>query len=136
APPRFTPLVPSGVNGGGTSLTGDAFSLTNEKISDTSTTNTNQTINVTDVKPGFIPVLLGSGNTETTTTVTATNTVTTDQKTDQKTSNVITFIQTSPTDLYNANLYFDNLFQMLLAVDAPPPAASTPAAGTAGQVNT
>jgi hypothetical protein len=130
-PPRFTPLIPPNVSGGGTSLTGDAFSVTNETISDTSTTNTSQTINVTDVKPGFIPVLFGSGNSETTTTVTATNTVTTDQKTDQKTSNVITFIQPSPTDTYNVNLYFDNLFQMLLAVEATPqPAVSKPAVAT------
>jgi hypothetical protein len=129
--PRFTPLSPPNVTGGGTSSTGDAFSLTNENISDTSTTNTSQTINVTDVKPGFIPVLFGSGNSETTTTVTGTNTVTTDQKTDQKTSNVITFIQTSPTDTYDVNLYFDNLFQMLLAVEATPqPAVSKPAVAT------
>jgi hypothetical protein len=126
-PPRFTPLSPPNRSGGGTSASGDAFSVTNESISDTSTTNTSQTINVTDVKPGFIPVLLGSSNTETTTTVTATNTVTTDQKTDDKTSNTITFIQTSPTDRYNVNLYFDNLFQMLLAVEAPSATASTPA---------
>jgi hypothetical protein len=123
--------MPPNVSGGGTSATGDVFSLTNESISDTSTTNVSQTINATDIKPGFIPVLFGSANVETTTTVTTTNTVTTDQKTDDKTSNVITFIQPSPTDTYNVNLYFDNLFQMLLAVEAtlqpapsPPPAAT------------
>jgi hypothetical protein len=134
--PRFTPLSPSGASGGGTTANGDAFSLTNESISDTSTTNTNQTINVTDVKPGFIPVLFGAGNTETTTTVTGTNTVTSDQKTDEKTSNTITLIQTAPNDPYNLNFYFDNLFQMCLAVEAPPqPAASIPAFAAAGKAS-
>jgi hypothetical protein len=120
-PPRFVPLVPMNRSGDATGSSGDIFSLANEQVSDTSTTNINQTVNVTDVKPGWIDVLFGADNTETTTTVTTTNTVTSDQKTDQTITNTISLMSTGPNDSYDVNLYFDNLFQTILAVDVSSP---------------
>jgi hypothetical protein len=120
-PPRFTPLNPLNRGGSGTSATGDVFSLAVENITDTSTTNTNKSINVTDTRPGWIDVLFGADNVETTTTVTATNTVTSDQKVDQTTTNTVTMVSAGTDDPYNINLYYDNLSQTIVPVapDSP-----------------
>jgi hypothetical protein len=119
--PRFTPLSPLNRGGSGTSATGDVFSLAVENITDTSTTNTNKTINVTDTRPGWIDVLFGADNVETTTTVTATNTVTSDQKVDQTTTNTVTMVSAGADDPYNVNFYYDNLSQTIVPVapDSP-----------------
>jgi hypothetical protein len=121
-PPRFTPLSPENRKGAGTTATGDQFSMAVENISDTSTTNTSKTIQVTDTKPGWLNVLFGTDdNVETTTTVTATNTVTSDQKTDQTVTNTIVMVSVGPSDPYNINLYFDNFSQTIVPVpfDSP-----------------
>lgn len=115
-PPRFAPLNPLNGNGSGTSATGDVFSLANETIADTSTTNTNKTINVTDAKPGWINVLLGSNNVETTTTITHTNTVTSDQKVDETVTNTVTMFSADQSDPYTVNFYYDNLSQTVVPV--------------------
>jgi hypothetical protein len=120
--PRFSPLTPLNRGGGGTAGTGDVFSLANETIADTSTSTSNQTINVSDYKPGWIDVLLGADNTETTTTLTATNTLASDQKQDEAITNTVTMYTSSdPSDTYAIQMWFDNLFQTIVPVPANSP---------------
>jgi hypothetical protein len=120
-PPRFVPMDPPSVNAAGTASTGDVFTRANEQITDTSTTTTNQSVSVTDVKPGWIDVLFGTDNTETTTTVTLTNTVTTDQKTDETITNTVTMYSTGASDSYSIDFYYDNLFQTIVPVPSNSP---------------
>jgi hypothetical protein len=120
-PPRFVAMDPANVNAAGTASTGDVFTRANEQITDTSTTTTNQSVSVTDVKPGWIDVLFGADNTETTTTVTLTNTVTTDQKTDETITNTVTMYSTGASDSYSIDFYYDNLFQTIVPVPSNSP---------------
>src|SRR6202044_2984186 len=112
-PPRFTPAIPTHRAGTATSSTGDIFSETNETISDTTVKSTNQDVNVTDTKPGWIDVLNGAENTDTTTTLTVTNGTTTDSKTDEAITNTITMYSQGPNDPYDMQIYYDQLFGTL-----------------------
>lgn len=115
-PPRFTPASPPGRAGDGSLSTGDVFSQSNETISETKTVNTNQTVSVTDVKPGWIDVIFGADNTETTTTLTITNGATVDDKSDETITNTITMVSQGDGDTYDIQIYYDQLFGTIVPV--------------------
>jgi hypothetical protein len=120
-PPRFTPLSPARRTGVGTSSGGDVFSIANEQITDTRSVTTNASVNVTDAKPGWIDVIFGADNTETTTTVTIANGMTKDEKSDETITNSVTMLSQGNDDPYDIMMYYDQLFGTLMPVPANSP---------------
>jgi hypothetical protein len=121
-PPRFSPLSPARrFSVGGTSSGGDIFSIANETISETKNIKTSASVNITDVKPGWIDVIFGADNTETTTTVTITNGVTTDEKSDETITNTVTMFSQGNDDPYDVMMFYDNLFGTLMPVPSNSP---------------
>jgi hypothetical protein len=122
-PPRFVPAHPSGHSGSGTGSTGtgDQVIATYEATSDEKqTTSTTQTT-VTDMKPGFLSVLFGGDDTETTTTGTLTNTQSIDTKTSEKLTSTITFFSEGANDPYDVKIFYDNTFGTYAILDADSP---------------
>lgn len=120
-PPRFTPADPVERQGSGTLATGDVFSWANETINETKTVSNNATTSVTDVKPGWMDVIFGADNTDTTTTLTITNGATTDDKSDETITNTITMVSQDQNDPYDIQIYYDHLFGTIVPIPTGSP---------------
>lgn len=120
-PPRFTPATPTQRKGAGTLKTGDVFSSATETIDETKTVSPNATTSVTDVKPGWMDVIFGADNTETTTTLTITNGATTDDKSDETITNTITMNSAGDSDPYDIQIYYDHLFGTIVPIPTGSP---------------
>ncbi|MGB7720144.1 MAG: hypothetical protein WBL65_09605 [Bryobacteraceae bacterium] len=132
-PPRFVPADPPGRTGTGTGPDGDIFqasfdSSTNDKQTTTSTQTT-----ITDAKPGWVSVLFGADNLETTSTATFTNSSSTDSQTDDKITSTITLFSEGLDDKYDVKIFYDCTFGTYLVVNSNSPALQgISTAGTLG----
>ena len=120
--PRFVPADPPGRTGTGTGPDGDIFqasfdSSTNDKQTTTSTQTT-----ITDAKPGWVSVLFGADNLETTSTATFTNSSSTDSQMDDKITSTITLFSEGLDDKYDVKIFYDCTFGTYLVVNSDSPA--------------
>jgi hypothetical protein len=120
-PPRFVPADPQQRKGSGTPPAGDVFSVANETIVEDKTVTNNITTKVTDAKPGWLDVVFGADDTETTTTMTFTSGATTDDKSDETITNTITMFSQGSEDAYDLQIYYDRLFGTLVPVPTGSP---------------
>jgi hypothetical protein len=120
-PPRFVPADPQQRKGAGTPPGGDVFSVANETIVEDKTVTNNITTKVTDAKPGWLDVVFGADDTETTTTMTFTSGATTDDKSDETITNTITMFSQGSEDAYDLQIYYDRLFGTLVPVPTGSP---------------
>jgi hypothetical protein len=121
-PPRFVPASPPERSGSGTAAGGDVFEVSFETSTDDSHTTMRTQTTVSDVKPGWIPVLFGlDANQETTTVTTFTTSQTTDTRTDDKVTSTITMHSTGPDDPYDIKIFYDNIFGTFAVLDASSP---------------
>jgi hypothetical protein len=122
-PPRFVPAHPPGHSGSGTGNTGtgDQVIATYEATTDDKQTTTSTQTTVTDMKPGFLSVLFGSDDTETTTTGTLTSTQSIDTKMGEKLTSTITFFSEGANDPYDVKILYDNTFGTYAILDADSP---------------
>lgn len=121
-PPRFTPANPPGRRGSGTGSTPDTFQASVDTTVEDKQVTTNTQTTVTDFKPGWVSVLFGADDTETTTTTTLTNTRTVDIKTDDKIVSTITFVAEDAEDMYDVKIFKDLTFGTYVIVDSNSPA--------------
>lgn len=117
-PPRFLPANPPGRSGSSTGPQGDIVAVTFETTTENKQVNTNAQTTITDAKPGWLAVLFGADNTETTSTSTLTNTVTTDDKSDDKLTSTITFVSEDLNDPYDVKIFYDCTFGTYAIVDS------------------
>lgn len=120
--PRFVPADPPGRAGTGTGADGDVFEASYDTATDDVHTTTSAHTTITDVKPGWIPVLFGADdNVETTTTTTFTTTQTTDNKSEDKITTTITLFSQGNNDPYDVRIFYDRTFgtYLILAADSP-----------------
>jgi hypothetical protein len=120
-PPRFVPANPPGRKGSGTGSGGDIFQASFDVATDDKHTTTNSKTTVTDLKPGWVSVLFGADNTETTTTATFTNTQSVDDKADDKITSTITLFSTGLDDPYDVKIFYDNTFGTYAILDSNSP---------------
>lgn len=121
-PPRFIPANPPGRSGSGTGPQGDVVQVIFDTTTETRNVTTNSTTKVTDLKPGWVGVLLGvDDNDETTTTATFSMTNTTDDKSDDKITSTVTFFSRGVDDPYDVKIFYDCTFgtYMILNSDSP-----------------
>jgi hypothetical protein len=109
-PPRFTPASPGERRGTSTGGSGDVYQVTFDPGSEDKDVTTNSSVRISDAKPGWLSVIFGSDDTETTTTETLTTTNTTDTKTDDKLVSSVTFYSVDGTDEYDAKNFYDNVY--------------------------
>ena len=119
AGPRFLQANPAVASG--TDADPDTIGVTVAKISDDRqvTTTTHQT--VSDLKPGWVAVILGADNTDTTTTATLTTTQTVDVNTNDTTTSTLTMFGS-----YDIVLYTDTLYSSYAALDPDSPLLQGP----------
>jgi hypothetical protein len=107
APPRFTPAAQPEINVKGSTVN---YGYTLDVTSEDKQVQTTTQATITDFKPGWVSVLFGSDNTETTTTMTFTTTQTTDTKDDLKITNAAAFISQTPGDNLDVLAFTDRTF--------------------------
>jgi hypothetical protein len=121
-PPRFVPADPPGRKGTGTGSTPDTFqAVVDTTVEDKQVTSNTQST-VTDFKPGWVSVLFGADDSETTTTTTLTNSQTVDIKTDDRIVSTITFVSEGLEDPYDVKIFKDFTFGSYVIVDSNSPA--------------
>ena len=113
-PPRFVPASPKEQRAEGTSTMGDQVLASHEVSEEDKQVQTNVNMNVTDAKPGWLDVIFGTPNVETTQTLTCTVSHTTDTKTDEKVSATAYFFSEGTDDVYDVMIFYDTLFSTLL----------------------
>jgi hypothetical protein len=107
SPPRFTPAATPERSGAGTGgVWTEIVDVTNEDKEVQTTTQTT----ITDAKPGWLSVLFGGDDTETTTTMTLTTAQTTDIKTELKVTNVVNIFSEDSTDPFDIMFFIDRSF--------------------------
>jgi hypothetical protein len=118
-PPRFVPANPAGHKGSGTGASsgGDVVQASFDTATDDKQTTTNSQTNITDAKPGWLSVLFGADNVETTTTSVLTSTQSVDDKSDDKVTATVTFFSEGADDPYNVLLFYDNTFGTYAILD-------------------
>jgi len=121
SPPRFVPATPPEQSGEGTSTMGDQISASHEVTVDDKQVRTTVNMTVTDAKPGWLDVIFGSPNVESTQTLTCTVGYSTDTKIDEKVTDVGYFFSDGPEDTYDVMLFYDNLFGTLLFAEKGSP---------------
>jgi hypothetical protein len=118
-PPRFLPAQPPGRTGTGSSTTqGDLFQASFDATSETKSVTTNSQTTITDAKPGWVSVLFGGDNVETTTTATFTTSQTTDDKTEDKIVSSITLFSEGLGDQYDVKIFYDCTFGTYTVVNS------------------
>ena len=110
SPPRFVPANPAERKGEGTSGDGDQFSTTYEITNEDKQVTTAVQTSIPDVKPGWLAVIFGAPNMETTTTMTVTVSQSSDVQTDEAITNTATFFSQGPDDPYDVFVFYDRLF--------------------------
>ena len=107
SPPRFAPnATPERTSEGAPVFLQESVDVTDEdKEVQTSTQTT-----ITDAKPGWLSVLFGGDDTETTTTMTLTTAQTTDIKTDLKVTNTLNMFSQDSTDPIDVLIFTDRSF--------------------------
>jgi hypothetical protein len=121
-PPRFVPATPPEQAGTGTSPQGDQISAAYEVTLEDKKVETNVQVTITDVKPGWLDVVFGEEDAETTTTMTVTMANTTGTKTDEKITDTAAFFSAGADDPYDVKIFYDRLFGTLVFVDRNSPA--------------
>jgi hypothetical protein len=121
APPRFVPANPPGRKGSGSGTGGDEFQATFDATTEDKQVTTNTQTTITDAKPGWVSVLFGGDNVETTTTATFTTTQTTDNKTEDKVVTTITLVSEGLDDPYDVKIFYDNPFGTYAIVNSSSP---------------
>ncbi len=116
--PRFVPANPPGKTGSGTGSSGDQIQVTFDVATDLKQTTSHVQTSITDVKPGWLSVLFGGSNTQTTTTTTFTTSQTIDSKSDDKLTSTLTLFSQGADDAYNVKIFYDCTFGTYLALDA------------------
>ena len=120
--PRYVAAEPPGRAGTGTGPDGDVFEASYDTATDDAQTTTYTHTTITDVKPGWIDVLVGAeDNVETTTTTTLTTTQTTDNRSDDKVTTTITLFSQGNNDPYDVKIFYDRTFGTYLIIDADSP---------------
>ena len=121
-PPRFVPADPPGRTGTGTSSAGDVFLASFDSTTDEKQTETSSQTTITDAKPGWVSVLFGADNVETTTTATFTSSQATDDKVEDKITSTITLVSQGLDDPYDVKIFYDNTFGTYAIVNSNSPA--------------
>jgi len=121
-PPRFVPADPPGRTGTGTGPNGDIFQASFDSATDDKQITTNTQTTITDAKPGWVSVLFGADNLETTSTATFTNTSSTDSQMDDKVTSTITLFSQGLDDKYDVKIFYDCTFGTYLVVNSNSPA--------------
>lgn len=119
--PRFVPAMPPGRSGTGTGPDGDIFAAAFDTTTDDVDTTTYSHTTIADVKPGWLDVIFGADDVETTTTTTFTSTQTTDNKSDDKVTTTITLFSEGDTDPYDVKIFYDCTFGTYVVLDADSP---------------
>jgi hypothetical protein len=120
-PPRFVPANPPEHSGTGTSAMGDSVSVSFDSATDDKQTTTISQTTITDTKPGWLSVVLGADNVDTTTTATFTNSQSTDDKVDDKITSTVTFFSTGLDDPFDVKIFKDVTFETYAIVDSDSP---------------
>jgi hypothetical protein len=107
SPPRFSPATTPERSGEGT---GGVFTETVDVTDEDKEVRTNTQTTITDAKPGWLSVLFGGDDTETTTTMTLTTAQTTDIKTDLKIANSVSLFSQDSTDPFDVMIFTDRSF--------------------------
>jgi hypothetical protein len=128
APPRYVPASPPGYTGTGTGSGGDVKQISVDTSTDQKETTTHIQTTITDAKPGWLSVLFGADDVETTQTSTFTTSNSTDEKTDEKITCTVTFFSQGIDDKYDVKNFHDILLGTFLVVDSNSPALQ----GTSG----
>jgi hypothetical protein len=107
SPPRFTAAATPERSGAGT---GGQFTETVDVTDEDKEVRTSTQTTITDAKPGWLSVLFGGDDTETTTTMTLTTAQTTDIKTELKVANTINIFSQDSTDPFDMMIFIDRSF--------------------------
>jgi hypothetical protein len=120
--PRFVPANPPERTGSGTTTDGDQFQVSFDTATELKQTTSHVQTSITDAKPGWVSVLFGDPNVETTTTTTFTTSQSIDTRSEDKLTSTLTMNSEGVDDPYDIRIFYDCTFGTYLALDANSPA--------------
>jgi len=120
-PPRFVPARIHERHGSGTGPGGAVIQESFDSATEDKQTTTSSQTTITDAKPGWVSVVFGGENVETTTTTTFTMSQSTDNKMDDKVTSTITLYSAGGDDPYDVKIFYDRTFgtYAILNSDSP-----------------